>query len=283
MKNYTSLSIPLFLTLMLGCALNADVSNNDISDNDPPVGGSGGNTVLPPNGGTAGVGGNSNAGTGGSAGVGGDASEGGSENYPDAGVAGSAGEAGTGNVGNDAGTDPDPVVRVCNTPEAVGSDKGNWFTTNVFTRELRTHWFQLITADGFSSDGCTYVGNIKWYRPMTDQLGYVWYESGGMYDDPSTVFTVSFNEDGSVADKILPSANGGTVSPGANFSIGVCYFASLDPQERYSANGEYQLHGCLRNWVSGHALSGAGMFRGEWDDDFSKPILLEVLPEQAGL
>jgi hypothetical protein len=215
-----------------------------------------------------------NAGVGGSAGS---AGEGGSENYPDAGVAGSGGEAGTGNVGNDAGTDPDPVVRECDTPQAIGSDKGNWFTTNALNTEFRSHWFQLTNADGFV-DSCTYVGGIKWYHPVTDQLGYVWYESVGLIDNPITILTIHFDDDGAVMDVIRSD---GLVLPGMGYSRGGCYSPDLSDRDLayYGLDREYQLKHCFYNKLNYQGVGGVGLFRGEWDDDFSKPILLEVLRE----
>lgn len=278
MINYKSPHSSLFLVLALlsACTLNADVHDNNLNEPDPSnAGGTGGSAPLP-------SGGSAGENVGGSAGVGGSeagsAGEGGFENYPDAGVAGSAGEAGTGNTPNDGGTDPDTVVRECDTPEAIGSDKDNWFTTNSGRVGLNSHWFQLIDADGFSNDGCTYVGQIKWYRPVVDQLGYTWYESGGMYDEPATVFTINFTADGLVAAKNVPVGPG--IYPGMDFSYETCYpaFPNLIPQERYSSNAEYWLHGCIRDYTGGHTFIGPGMFRGTWDDDFSKPILLSPLP-----
>jgi hypothetical protein len=273
-------SLFLILALLSACTLNADVHDNNLNTPEPPTnGGTGGSSVVPNpedggTGGTAGAGGSSE---GGSAGVGGDTSEGGSENYPDAGVAGSAGEAGTGNV-TDAGTDPDPVVRECDTPQAIGSDKGNWFTTNTLNTEFRSHWFQLIDAGGFT-DSCTYVGRIKWYQPVTDQLGYVWYESNGLWDDPTTIFTINFTEGGAVADgdQLRPE-------PGASYSVGPCNRAYEDTEwEGYGSisilRPEYELKYCFRNKLNYNWGGVVGLFRGSWDDDFSKPILLEPLRE----
>jgi hypothetical protein len=271
-------SLFLILALLSACTLNADVHDNNLNTPDLPTnGGTGGSSVVPnpEDGGTAGTSGSAE---GGSAGVGGDTSEGGSENYPDAGVAGSAGEAGTGNVANDAGTDPDPVVRVCNTPQAIGSDKGNWFTTNTLNTEFRSHWFQLIDADGFV-DSCTYMGRIKWYRPEVDQLNKTWYVSDGLYDNPLTVFTVNFNADGSVADTFR--SDGAVVYPGMNFSYETCdYYDTFYPPPY--TNVEYNLKYCILLWSASHAFKVVGLFRGEWDDSFQKPVLSEPVREYPG-
>jgi hypothetical protein len=270
-------SLFLILALLSACTLNADVHDNNLNTPDPPTnGGTGGSSVVPnpEDGGTAGTGGSAE---GGSAGVGGDTSEGGSENYPDAGVAGSAGEAGTGNVANDAGTDPDPVVRVCNTPQAIGSDKGNWFTTNTLNTEFRSHWFQLIDTDGFV-DSCTYVGRIKWYQPVTDQLGYVWYDSVGLIDNPITILTIHFDDDGSVSDVIRSD---GLVLPGMGYSHGICYPTDMSERDQayYGLDREYQLKHCFYNKLNYHGLGFVGIFRGAWANDFSKPVLLDLLSE----
>lgn len=286
MRNYKLLQTSSIFALLVGCKLNAAVDNSDISNGIDPSGGAGGSTAAPIPG-TGGASGSvGNAGNGGNPEVGGDAGS-----VSNAGVGGTAGgtlsDAGVdqdldGGFNNqpDAPSPPDPVERVCNTPAAIASDKTNWFTTNAGRLELRTHWFQLTDAGGFSTDGCTYVGRIKWYHPETDSLGYTWYETGGLHDEPSTIFTINFTVDGAVADEILPSPAGDRVYPGTSFSYETCYFADLVPPERYSTNDEYQLHGCIRDWAGGHALSGVGLFRGVWDDNFSKPVLLAPLREQ---
>lgn len=293
MKNYNLPLTSLFLFLMNACALNADVANNNISNepgNSAGTSGVGGSSVVPPAGG---AGGNAGTSTGGSpsvsvdggveAGAGGDIGIGGSVSFTDAGT--DEGDAGVQPEPEpepqpepEPEPEPQPQPRVCDTPEAIGSDKGNWFTTNTPTDEFRSHWFQLIDANGFV-DSCTYVGRIKWYHPEVDQLNKTWYVSDGLYDNPLTVFTINFNADGSVGDTFR--SDGARVYPGMNFSYETCYYYDMFYPPPHT-NVEYNLKYCMLWWVSSHAHRVIGLFRGEWDDSFQKPILPEPVRKYPG-
>lgn len=226
-------------------------------------------TVVNNSGGSGGSNSDSSGGTAGS--DVGPAGSGGSsvDNTNDAGVGGSS------DVTEPDATTPEPLPRSCDTPQAIGSDKTNWFTTNTRHLELRSHWFQMIDADGFSSDRCTYVGHIKWYHPMTDQLGYVWYESDGLFDNSTTVFTINFTDEGLV--KFDPR------NVRVGFSYETCHQGFTEQEvahNTYGVNGnEYVLKQCIYDKTNYNWLGGLGMFRGVWSDSFSKPILLAPVPE----
>jgi hypothetical protein len=278
LTNYNSsrTSLTLILALMSACTLNADVHDNNL--NTPGNGGSAGSSVVPNpnNGGTGGSGGSVSVGGTASvpdadAGVAGNAGTGGTVSFADAGVAGSDSDGGIIN--------PDPPVRVCDTPKAIGSDYGNWFTTNTVNINLRINWFQLIDENGFI-DSCTYVGRIKWYHPEVDQLNQTWYVSDGLWDDPTTIFTINFNTDGSVMDRVdYPS-----IYPGAGYTVGNCLRAYEDPEwEGYGSisilKPEYELKYCFRNKTNYNWYGVVGLFRGTWDDSFQKPVLPKPVTE----
>lgn len=274
MKNHNLPLTSLFLILLSACTLNADVHDNNLNTPDPPNGGGTGGSSVVPTAGNAGTsaGGSPSASVDGGvdAGAGGDVGVGGTVSFADAGV--------DSGVEPQPEPEPEPEPRVCNTPSAVGSDQSNWFTTNTGNREFRSHWFQLIDANGFI-DSCTYVGRIKWYHPEVDQLNKTWYVSDGLYDNPLTIFTINFNADGSVGDTFR--SDGAVVYPGMNFSYETCNYYDTFYPPPYT-NVEFNLKYCILLWSATHSFKVVGLFRGEWDDSFQKPVLSEPVREYPG-
>lgn len=234
---------------------NPGIVNSGGSDGSPL-------TSAPPAGGSGG-----SVGTDTSAGAGGQDDDG-------PGLAGAGGQSNEDPVG----TDVTPTSG-CNTPEPVPGDIRNWFTTNTTVVEYQNDWFQLITPDGFSEDGCTYTGKIQWFHegevdPSTNQ---VWWESDGLFSLPLTVFTIHFNPDGTVQD----SVTGSTVKLGGGFSYESCGNPNW-PDSNETANlmqgADYKFHECIRDDLDYHDIFVAGFFAGFWNESTQSPQPVSAVP-----
>lgn len=208
---------------------------------------------------------------------------------PTGGSGGNSGAGGTGGDAYDAGVGgassntPDASTVTCDSPSAIPTDVRNWFVTN----GPSSNWFQLITADGFSADRCTYTGKVKWFY----EGPYGYWESDREYDSPDTIITLRFEQNGDTKVNI--------VAPSAGYPIGYVY----------PSNVEYEtcMPSCINDTCGGFGgmvcqssyidyaqkvcfFPGTGyncwalrvsVFRGEWQSD--RPVVTQqVYPLNAG-
>lgn len=159
-------------------------------------------------------------------------------------------------------------VSACATSPADSNNVGNWYTTN--TPAPMSEWFQLVTPNGFSSDGCTYTGKIRWYYERNG-----WWISNRQFDMPATVLTISFNADGTVADS--------PTQPGGAYSYQTCGepgWPNNSQQASLMLGADYQFHECLRVGRSAtHPPRVGGMFKGQWQDDSDGPQVFGEVTE----
>lgn len=206
--------------------------------------------------------------------------------HTDAGATNNGGAGGSGNVAGaggaidasiDGGSTTEPVV--CNSPNAIPTDVRNWFVTN----RLSSDWFQLITANGFSTDRCTYTGKVKWFYEGPD--GY--WESDREYDSPETIITLRFEQNGDTKVSIHSPIDGYPIGylNTSNIEYETCAPACVAEGtcgDNTCSSSSYSQRVCFRPGGGYHCESfRVSAFRGEWQLDH--PVVMQqVYPPNSG-